>query len=133
MTFVSITRLRLRSPWLQIPFFWHALRSGNQARSAPGNLAFRALADARNTFWTATLWSDEASMRAYMVAGPHKQAMPKLIDWCDEASVVHWTQDSKALPDWTTAWQRMVSEGRPSKVRQPSARHLAREIPRPRI
>ena len=69
-------------------------------------------------------------MRAFMLAGPHRRAMPKLLEWCDEASVVHWNQESPALPDWREAYRRMVEEGRPSKVNHPSPAHRACEIPR---
>jgi hypothetical protein len=31
-------------------------------------------------------------MRAFMLSGAHQRAMPKLFNWCDEASVVHWNQ-----------------------------------------
>jgi len=49
--------------------------------------------------------------------------MPKLLDWCDEASVDHWTQDIPVAPDWLEADRRMRTEGRPSKVRNPSPSH----------
>jgi hypothetical protein len=133
MPFVSVTRLRLKSPLLQIPFVYYSVRSMLQIRRAPGNLAWRTLKDANLAFWTLTAWRDEASMRAFMVSGAHKHAMKKFLDWCDEGSIAHWTQDSDKLPDWESAWQRMVNEGRPSKVRTPSAAHLAGEIPKPKV
>jgi heme-degrading monooxygenase HmoA len=78
MPFVSITRLRLRS-WRFVPgFLWHALLSGRQARSAPGNLAALTLRDANLTFWTCTVWQDEAAMRAFMTSGAHRDAMSRL-------------------------------------------------------
>jgi hypothetical protein len=42
-------------------------------------------------------------MRAYMTSGVHLKAMPKLLDWCGEASVVHWTQDD---PVARIGWKR---------------------------
>jgi hypothetical protein len=27
-------------------------------------------------------------------------AMAKLLDWCDEAPLAHWTQATPELPDW---------------------------------
>jgi hypothetical protein len=44
--------------------------------------------------------------------------MPKLLDWCDEASLVDWKQGS--LPDWSEAEARMRNSGRTSRVRHPS-------------
>jgi len=131
MPFVSITRLRLRSPFFTIPFFWHAIRSLSQAKRATGNIGARTLADAHRVFWTASVWKDEASMRAYLTSGAHRKAMPKLMGWCDEASVANWTQAEPQLPDWNTAHRRLVAEGRKSKVHRPSPAHAAGEAPPP--
>ncbi len=131
MPFISVTRLRLRS-WRMLPLFlWHAILSNRQARKAPGNLGVDLLNDATLTFWTKSAWADEAAMKAYMLAGAHKRAMPTLMEMCDEASVVHWTQDDAALPSWTEAHRRMQADGRSSKVRRPSADHLAKRIAPP--
>lgn len=132
MTFISATRLRLRSIQFLPGFFFYALISTLQARRAAGNLGMISRSDANRTFWTATAWKDESSMRAFMMAVPNRKAMPKLVLWCCEASVVHWMQESPALPDWQEAHRRMVAEGRPSKVNYPSPDHLAFQIPPPR-
>jgi hypothetical protein len=66
-----------------------------------------------------------------MVAQPHGPAMRKLMEWCDEASVVHWTQESPELPAWTEAHRRMQLEGRASKVNHPSPAHTAYQIESP--
>lgn len=72
-------------------------------------------------------------MRAYMMAMPHRHAMGNLAGWCNEASVVHWTQDTPELPDWQEAHRRMVREGRRSRVRNPSSAHEAFQIAEPRV
>jgi hypothetical protein len=129
MPFVSITRLR---SWRFVPMFaWYALRSSRQATRAEGNLASRLLRDRGNTFWTSTLWTAEAPMKRFMISSSHGQAMRKLPEWCDEAAVVHWTQDSTELPTWREAYQRLKKEGRRSKVNHPSAAHTAYEFPEP--
>ena len=132
MPFVSVTRLRVRSVFYLPQFIVYALRSSRQARSAPGFLGGRLMRDARNAFWTVTVWSDTEAMDAYRTAGAHRAAMPKLLHWCDEASVVHWMQESNAVPAWSEGHERMVKEGRPSKVNHPSPDHLAHKIPGPR-
>lgn len=131
MPFVSITRLRVRS-WFYLPaFFVHTLRIARQAAKADGILAVRLLRDRGNTFWTGTSWSSEGAMRAFMLAKPHGPTMRRLLQWCDEAALVHWIQTGADLPSWDDAHRRMQHEGRPSKVNHPSAAHTAYRIPAP--
>jgi len=133
MPFVSITRLRVRS-WRYIPVFLvGAVRSAWQARSAPANLAVSLLRDRGRVYWTGTLWNDEAAMRSFMMSGAHRRTMPHLLDWCDEASVVHWTQDADAPPSWPEAHRRMLQDGRRSRVNHPSDRQLRFTFPEPRV
>ena len=73
------------------------------------------------------------SMKAFMHAAPHGPAMRRLLEWCDEASLVHWPQDDPELPDWAEAHRRLESEGRPSKVHHPSAAHTAHRFPLPAV
>src|SRR6266851_3020369 len=56
-----------------------------------------------------------------------------LVEWCDEAAVVHWTQESAVLPTWPEAYQRLQKDGRRSKVNHPSAGHQAYEFPPPPV
>jgi hypothetical protein len=114
-------------------FFLQAMRSARQAATAQGNLAARLLRDHRNTFWTATAWTAEAAMKDFMISGIHRQAMRKLPDWCDEAAVVHWNQESGELPSWGEASVRLQREGRRSKVNHPSPAHTAYQFPAPRV
>jgi len=112
MPFVSITRLRVRS-WQYLPaFFLAAFRSALQARYARGNLGVSVLREARNTFWTRSLWIDEPAMKAFMVSGAHRPIMRRLLEWCDEASVAHWTEDSAQKPTWEEVHRRMQRDGR---------------------
>jgi hypothetical protein len=121
MPFVSVTRLRVRS-WFYLPaFLFIAIRVARQAKRASGNLAVKVFRDRRNAFWTSTSWESEAAMRAFMLARPHGPVMRKLMEWCDEAALVHWTQADAGLPSWAEAHARIQGEGRPSKVNHPSA------------
>ena len=70
-------------------------------------------------------------MKAFMHAAPHGPVMRKLLEWCDEASLVHWTQESGAIPPWTEAHARLQRDGRTSKVNHPSAAQIAFDIARP--
>lgn len=133
MALIAVTRLRLRSIRHLPRFAWLAFRSRFEARRTRGHLATRVLNDARFTFWTVSAWDSESAMRSFTLNGAHRVAMRLLREICDEASVVHWLQDSPALPGWREAHRRMVTEGRPSSVRHPSAAHLAGVIAEPRV
>jgi hypothetical protein len=120
MAVVSVTRLRVRS-WFYLPaFLVRSLRIGQQAKNAPGSLQVKVLQDGLTTFWTCTSWESEAEMKAFMLAKPHGPAMRKLLEWCDEAALVRWSQPGAELPTWTEAHERMQTEGRTSKVNHPS-------------
>jgi hypothetical protein len=121
MSLIAVTRLRIRSFRLVPAFAWWTWRAQAQARRSPGNLRSAVRKAGGLAFWTMTAWQDEAAMKAYRIASPHREVMPKLLDWCHEASVVRWIQDSGELPDWTVAEMRMAQSGRLSKVRHPSA------------
>jgi Domain of unknown function (DUF3291) len=133
MTFISLTRLRVRSIRLVPLFLVHAIRSVKQARKAPGFQSGALLRDRSWTFWTMTAWDSQETMRAYMTTGSHKRAMPHLLDWCNEASVAHWTQLEAALPSWTEADRKMREVGRVSKVLHPSPQHANLSYRTPRI
>jgi hypothetical protein len=132
MPFISITRLRVRSFRFLPSFALNALRARRQVRNASGFRGGSLLADRAWTFWTMTAWDSQASMWLYMTTGSHKVAMPHLLDWCDEASVIHWEQADETLPSWTEADRRMRESGRASKVRHPSNQHASLSYRDPR-
>jgi len=131
MPVISITRLRIRRWWFLPQFFLGALRATRQARAAGGNLHVALLNDSHRTFWTATSWTSDAAMKAFMLGQPHGPIMRKLLNWCDEAALVHWTQDREDLPAWDEAHRRLTTEGRPSKVNHPTPAHNSLQFPPP--
>ena len=131
MPLISITRLRIRRWWFLPRFVLDSLRSAKQASRADGNLHVALLRDKRLTFWTATSWTSEAAMKAFMHAAPHGPVMRKLLDWCDEASLVHWTQEAADLPAWDEAHRRLLRDGRPSKVNHPTPASRTLQFPAP--
>jgi hypothetical protein len=131
---VSVTRLQLRFFRFLPQFFWINRKTIQQIVKAPGFRQGLLRLGGPRVFWTVTVWKDEGSMRQYRGSGAHGQAMKLLAGWCDEASVVHWTQDTETLPDWDTMHTRMQEQGRRSKVNHPSASQRGEPwiVPRPR-
>ncbi len=129
--FISVTRLRVRSFAYLPQFLWHSIKSARQAERARGFLGGRLLINPKSVYWTLTAWDGEATMNDFRTTAAHRTAMPKLLSFCDEASVVHWNQETPELPSWEESHRRMVKEGRLSKVNHPSARQLANQFPSP--
>ena len=107
------------------------MKSVRQLVRASGFHQGRLLIDRRRTFWTMTAWNSEQAMRGFRSTGAHMRAMPRLVSWCDEASVVHWESEAAELPDWRTAAGRLRTGGRLSRVDLPSAAHVSREFADP--
>jgi Domain of unknown function (DUF3291) len=127
MALVSITRLRVRSVRFAPAFIWYAMRSLTQARRSAGCLAGDVRHEKALVFWTRTVWTDLAAMRAFMRSGAHRTVMPKLLDWCDEASLVHFENETGGVPDWEEAAIKVRDNGRTSHVKHPSAAHARGE------
>ena len=121
MPLVSITRLRVRSLRYLPAFLLGLAALGREAKNATGNLAVSVLSDSQLAFWTRTLWTDERSMRGFMFLPAHRAVMPKLLQWCDEAAVTYWLQETLEPPSWQEVHRRLQQQGRTSKVDHPSA------------
>lgn len=132
MTFVSLTRLRVRSIRFLPLFGIYTWRSLRQVKTAAGFRTGALLPDRRWTYWTMTAWDGQESMRRFMTSGAHKGAMPHLMHWCDEACVAHWEQQESSLPSWEEADRRMRASGRVSKVNHPSPEHAGLNYKKPR-
>lgn len=122
----SITRLRLRSPLTLLAFLRASAAINAQCARAPGFLGGALLPEGRMVFWTRSVWTDLEAMKAFRDSGVHREIMPKLMDWCDEASVAQW--EGEAEVDWESIYARMVAQGRSSRVRRPTAAHAAKRF-----
>lgn len=46
-----------------------------------------------------------------MLAGAHRQLVRRLLEWCDEAALVHWEQENDTGPDWHDTQRRLQTGG----------------------
>ena len=106
----------------------HTLRSQRQLRRSDGFISGYVALGPKFTFWTVTLWRDREAMAAFRRTGAHLKAMPKLLDWCDEAAVATLSDDRETPPEPAEAARRLVADGRISKVRNPSPAHAHGEL-----
>ena len=75
------------------------------------------------------MWEDEESMRNFRGCRSHKFAMQHLSKWCNEASYHHWVQDDIEFPNWDTVSEKLYSQGKLSKVKQPSKAQIENKFP----
>lgn len=126
----SITRLRLRSIFTLLDFT-HATREiAAQCGASPGFLSGAVLAEGRLVFWTRSAWESADAMKAFRDGGVHREVMPKLMNWCDEASVAQWQGEIET--DWDAIYARMMADGRSSRVKRPTKAHQEKRFARMR-
>ena len=129
----SVTRLRVRSLWFLPLFLWRTRQSQRQVERSFGFVGGKLLVDAHRTYWTLTVWQDEKAMKAFRGSGAHASVMKRLPQWCDEGAYAHWITSGDAIPNWPESHERLIAEGRLSRVEHPSAAHAARQFPSPRL
>lgn len=129
MPFVSITRLKVKSVLNLISFMKVNEASAKQLVITQGFIAGKELMDKGLTFWTLTIWEDDAKMKEFRNSVAHRKAMQKLPYWCSEASYFHWTQEQVTLPDWNIASMKLIKEGKITKVRKPTPGQLTNNFP----
>ncbi len=127
MTLVSVTRLRLMS-WYYLPaFMWHNLLSCWQIVHIKGFVGGKLVQDRNRVFWTVSLWENQLAMQHYRNSGAHRQVMPMIQKWCDEAAILHWEQADDSLPNIEEMYQRIKTEGKFTRLLNPSLAHLERK------
>jgi len=129
MPFISVTRLRVKSLFFLFSFIRANEASVKELKSSSGLLMGKELIDKKLTFWTITLWEDEDSMKKFIGSLSHRNAMQHLPKWCNEASYHHWFQEENECPNWTTISNKLYSEGKLSKVRNPSNAQITNQFP----
>ncbi|HEY6369624.1 MAG TPA: DUF3291 domain-containing protein [Candidatus Sulfotelmatobacter sp.] len=129
----SVTRLRIRALRFVPAFLWRTFLTQRQVERAPGFFGGRLLIDSGLTFWTLTVWENEQAMKAFRGSGAHARVMPRLAEWCNEAAYAHWAPTGDPIPAWGEAYERLIAEGRQSRVTHPSRNHLDRQFASPRV
>jgi quinol monooxygenase YgiN len=131
MPVMVVTRLRLRRPELLDDFFVASVAVIEQAKAASGSLGVDAMAENNDVWWTVSAWQDRAAMRAFVAAEPHHSVIPRVDEFCDEATFVDWEQDSAELPAWDISYARLVAEGQSAALTDASPANQDRSFPPP--
>ena len=92
-------------------FLLYTLRITGQLKRSQGLIAYSLRADLmRRRFWTMAVWSDEASLRAFVRAEPHSAAMRSLAPAVQTPRFVQWQVGGDAsLPQWREAETRLAA------------------------
>lgn len=122
---VAATRLHLRSIEFLAPFMNQVKQIMSQIDNSPGCTGVELRRSTGLAFWTMSLWQDEQALSAFSQSGVHKESMPLLAEWCDEAVHVHWEYEGSKLPDWQEAEEVLVNHGQLAILKFPSGTHKA--------
>jgi hypothetical protein len=105
-----------------------------QLKIAQGFLAGKTLAEPSLALWTASLWDDENSLRNYYTSGAHKNLMPALVNFANEAVTTRLDYAERKLPSWTFCHQQLLTNGNFSKaLENPTSDHISEFISRPKV
>ena len=110
---VLASRLRLRHLH-QVPgFMRRALRVHAATKEADGAIGASLLAQpAAKTFWTLSVWTDEAAMRRFVGHPVHRDVMRRYQGSLHDATFVTWTESAsvvQAPPSWDDARTRVLA------------------------
>ena len=129
MVFISITRLKVRSVLYILHFILANKASVKELTKTKGFLGGKELVDKNLTFWTLTMWESDGCMKTFRNSTSHRKAMQKLPLWCSEASYFHWMQAEEILPAFKIAAEKLLKDGKLTKVRNPSTRQVSNSFP----
>jgi hypothetical protein len=131
MAYLSLTRMKLRSPVFLPIFITHSLRIFSQLRKVPGLIIGKAIAASDLSMWTATLWESEATLHQFYRTGAHHQAAQFITQWASEAVQQRLTVSSHQIPSWKEAAQILTTTGHFYTLNFPSRNHLDHTISAP--
>jgi len=130
MVFISLTRLKVRSLFFLPAFFRANEAAVKELIKTKGFITGVELIDKGPVFWTITCWNGETDMKSFRNGPAHRKAMQKLPDWCCEATYTHWLQeDVPTTIDWKLMHEKIVQDGKLTKVRKPTQNHPTKEFP----
>ena len=102
--YVSVTGFRPKTGVQFARFWWHTLRSLAQARRSPGNIEVSAR-KIDGIYHTMSIWTDEASMIAFVRSGAHRRAMQNFREF--GMGKTHGFGAS-GKPGWNAAYERWL-------------------------
>jgi heme-degrading monooxygenase HmoA len=107
--YVMGSRFELRSAWRSPAFLVHSLRIWRQARRSPGILGLSLRAHpVSGVFWTLSAWTDEAALRAFAHADPHRTIIKRVRPWTKSATFRFWETASLSPAGlWADAERRI--------------------------
>jgi hypothetical protein len=134
MAFLSMTRLQVKSIFLLPKFFVQNEAIVKQLKTSAGFKKGKTLIDLGLGAWTVTLWESEDAMRAFYLSGAHRNIMPSLSAYSNEATTGNLTFDEADLPTWDFVHENLSKFGKFSSVlKEPTQSHLDKKIMKPKI
>lgn len=107
--YITITYIKLRSPWKFFALTYNAMQIVKQCKEEKG---FKGM---KNTgfglhHYTMSKWETEEDRQRFYRSGAHGAAMKKSTDLASEIRTLNY--EGSDFPDWETAKGRILQEGK---------------------
>jgi hypothetical protein len=130
MFYLSMTRLRLKSPLYLLPFFIQNEKIVSQLRASQGFVKGKVLAAPNLSMWTVTLWASDQDIKAFHLNGEHGETIEKIDEWSSDSARCHKLTESNELPSWENVRLQLIKSGRFRDLKEPSCDQTNRDIPK---
>ena len=103
-----LSYLPLNSAWSLPRLVLYSTRIQRQLRTSSGLIGYSLRAQvAAKQFWTLSVWEDETSLQAFVVAPPHVAVMKAMAPFMGATRFVRWDVKGSELPlRWNAALRR---------------------------
>lgn len=113
--FISLTMLKLKSPWKIIPFLKYSVPASKGAAKAIGNLKSEVKSRGLLKHYTLTVWSSEDAMRVFKFSDAHKNAIRNTRRISSELKLIHYYSDT--IPTWEEVFQKIKKAPEYDKIK----------------
>ncbi len=94
-----------------------------------GFLGGKELVYAKLTFWTLTIWKNDANMKTFLNSAAHRTAMKKTAILVQRGFLFSLDAGNECLPSLKKVSEKLLKYGKLTKVRNPSANQISNSFP----
>ena len=114
---ITVTYLKLRSPWKVFQMAKHVGKIQQQAKQSPGFIQM-ATTGWWKLWFTLSAWESEETLKQFARSGAHLEAMKISTQLSPELST--YTFEAAQVPDWKEAKRLLAAHGKVMRLPSPA-------------